>query len=880
MTSRTFGAHLRVLRKRARLSQRELGIATNYSEGQICRFERGAKPPDLSALIALFIPALDLDDAPEDVAALLERAAQARGETLVGRRIEGGARTALAAPGPAPIPGPHDGLVGREDDVARLLALLARPRARLITLLGPPGVGKTSLALAVAHQAAGRFADGAAFVALAGVSHADAVPDAVAQSLGLASPPGERARDTLPLLLREKRLLLIVDNVEHVIACAPWLADLAAAGPGLRVLATSRLTLRVRGEQQFALAPLALPALSPLPPLSELVRCPSVALFAQCAQAVQPAFALTDQNALAVAALCHRLDGLPLAIEMAAARARLFPPQALLRRLAGAERDPLRWLDAGRPGAHERHRSLQHAVQWSLDLLSEGDQRAFAGLGAFADGFDDEAALAVAECAPDQLQRLADTSLIQVVGVDSTMGSTYRFKLLETLRAFALAMLERRGELDVRRAALLRWAMNLAETAEPHLTQGDQAEWTARLGAERLNLMSALEHAAASGRALDGLRLANALWRYWLNQGAHAEALGWLERLLRALPDAERGADTERARARAWFGIGAMRYRQGDPERGMAAARESERRWAALGDDAGLATTLNLIGVIHADTGAYADAEACHRRVLALRRATGDRWGEATSLSNLGVVARHQAAYARAADYYRAALVIRREMRDRVALALTLSNLGDVLHFQGEYAEAMGCYLESLHLRREAGDRHGVAQVLTNIGVLHLFAGRNDQAETHFLESARMTRDLGDRHAEANAETDLGLVAVARAQPAAALHHFEQALALAEGVRDPALVAMVQANLVEALLMTERSARALDMAQRSLAYYESVGNSIGRAEALEALALCAAHAGDRAMARRRVAEAAALRADGGSPITPLARRSLERFGAA
>lgn len=875
---RTFGAHLRLLRKRARLSQRELGLATHYSEGQICRFERGAKPPDLSALIAMFVPALDLNDAPEDVAVLLERAAEARGESLVGHAVEGGNSDPGVPPRQTALPGAHGGLVGRDDDTARVAALLGNGPARLLTLLGPPGVGKTTLAVAVAHQLADQFADGAVFVGLAGVPRSDAVPDAIAQALGFRPAPGEDARRALPGWLGPKSILLVLDNLEHVVGCAAWLAELVAGAPALRVLVTSRVALRARGEQQYPLAPLTLPGLAPLPALPDLGQVASVRLFVQCARAANPAFALSAGNALAVAALCHRLDGLPLAIEMAAARTYLFPPQALLKRLVSAGRDPLRWLDQGQAGGHARHQSLQRAVQWSVDLLRPEDQRAFAGLGVFADGFDDSAALAVAGCAPEQLHRLADVSLLHPHNAETEVldGAEPRFRLLETLRAYALAGLTRSGELHSRQTAMLRWAVALAEEAEPHLTQGDQARWMARLNAERVNLLAALEFALSSGHALPGLRLANGLWRYWLNLGSHTEGRQWLERLLAALPDSDVSPEAARARARAWFGIGAMRYRQGDPAGALRAGQESERLWVALGEDAGLATTLNLLGIVFSDTGEYAKAEACHERVLAARRRLGDRWGEATSLSNLGVNARHQGQFARAEERYRAALAIRREMRDDHALALTLSNLGDVLHFRGDYAGAMGLYLESLHLRRALGDRFGIEQTQSNIGVLRLFAGAYDEAERDFAESLSLARDLGDRHAEANIELDLALLAMARGRPGAALHHAEQALALAEAAGDPAQVALIQAGMVEGLLLSGQIARAWQMGRRSLDGYGRAGNAMGRAEALEALALCAAGSGDCPAARRWEAAAGALRTQSGAPINPLARRSLER----
>lgn len=871
---RTFGDQLRILRKRARLSQRDLGIATHYSEGQICRFERGAKPPDLSTLVAMFVPALGLDESPEDVSVLLERAAEARGESLQDRVVEGGsARAPRLSTRSSVLPDSHNPLVGREEDTARLVALLNKRGVRLVSVLGPPGVGKTRLALAVAQQMREQFDEGEVFVALAGVAHADDVPDAIAQAMGVLPAPGETARAALPALLRDKHTLLVLDNIEHVIAIAPWLDALVAGAPALRIMLTSRVALRIREEQQYTLSPLALPALSPLPALPDLAGVPSVALYEQCAQLVQPAFALDEHNALAVAALCHRLDGLPLAIEMAAARSRLFSPQALLKRLAGVQRDPLRWLEQGRAGGQARHASLQHAVQWSFDLLDEADQRAFAGLGVFADGFDDVAALRVAGCTPEQLQRLADVSLIQVVAAGDAEP---RFRLLETLRAFAGTMLSQGGALEVNQSALLDWAVALAEEAEPHLTQGDAAAWMTRLNTERMNWLSALAFAAQAGHALRGMRLANALWRYWLNHGLHAEGQRWLSEMLDTLPTDDTSLMAQRARARGWFGRGAMKYRQGDPQGGLADARVSEQRWQMAGDDAGLATTLNLIGVILADTSQFAEAEAIHQRVLALRRGMGDRWGEATSLSNLGVVARHQAAFDRAEQYYRAALAIRREMRDATTLALTLSNLGDVLHSQGRYAEAMGHYLESLHLRREMDDRHGVAHVLTNIGVLRLYAGDVDAGERDMLESVRLTREVGDRLAESNAEIDLGMIAMLRGQAGAALHHYGQGLALAEAVHNPAQVALAQTNLVEALLLSRQHQRAWQMGVASLRYYHDAGIVAGCADALEALALCAAAGSDCETSWQWAEAALRKREEIGVPRTPYVRDMLKR----
>ncbi|MDQ3250506.1 MAG: NACHT domain-containing protein, partial [Chloroflexota bacterium] len=415
-------------------------------------------------------------------------------------------------------------LIGRRPAVAAVRRLLLA-NSRLVTLTGPPGVGKTRLALQVAAELDSAFEDGVFLVTLATVHDPHLVATAVCQALGLQES-GMSALDRLKLNLRDKHLLLLLDNFEQIVPAAELLGELLTVCPWLHLLVTSRTPLHLRAERQFPVAPLAVPDLSSLNG-AEMTDYAAVALFVERAQTVQPDFALTPENAATVAALCVRLDGLPLAIELVAARIKVLPPATLLARLDG------HWLltSDGPRDLPVRHQTLRHAIGWSYDLLMAGEQHLLAQLGIFMGGFTLEAAEAV--CAGNNIfasiASLVDKSLLRATLDDGEP----RFVLLETIHDYALEQLTVGGELPVmqqRHAAFFLW---LAETAEPHLKGDEQLVWVKRLDVERANLRAALTWCTSDdGDPVLGLRLANALGRYWYWRALYGEGSRWLDTLL------------------------------------------------------------------------------------------------------------------------------------------------------------------------------------------------------------------------------------------------------------------------------------------------------------------------------------------------------------
>lgn len=467
------------------------------------------------------------------------------------------ASVGAGGPVPRPLPIPLTPLIGRTEEVAALRERLSQPEVRLLTLVGAPGIGKTRLGIQVAGEMEGSFADGVAFVALAPIRDAALMAGAIAQALGIHESGKEPRLDTLIDYLYARELLLVLDNLEHVVDAAPLIIRLLEYAPRLKVLATSRLALRVPGEYEYEVPPLALPDLDDLPPVETLATCGAVDLFVRRAQAVQPDFALTEENAATVAALCVRLDGLPLALELAAVRMRHFAPAALLDRLDRS----LELLTCVAPGADPRHHTLRAAVAWSYDLLGTDEQALFRRLGVFAGGWTLEAAETVSgpgtlmredgdepatgggNADPvDLLTTLVDQSLIRGPVEE---GGKCRFMMHETIRAFALEQLAETGELATLQRRHAMYYLRLAEAAAADLDGSAQADRADRLEAEHNNLRAALNWALdeATGaeegqttsclsRATVGVRLAIALWPFWRDRGHESEGAAWLDRAM------------------------------------------------------------------------------------------------------------------------------------------------------------------------------------------------------------------------------------------------------------------------------------------------------------------------------------------------------------
>jgi non-specific serine/threonine protein kinase len=633
------------------------------------------------------------------------------------------------------LPIPPTELIGREREVAALEEHLRHRKARVLTLTGPPGVGKTRLALAVAAQPSVNacFEDGICFVALEALSDPELVPAAIAKTLGLKESSATPLAELIREHLAAKRLLLVLDNFEHLLAAAAAVADWLGACPWLTVLATSRVPLYVRGERRVVVPPLALPDPQCLPPVAELGTYGAVRLFVERAQAVQGSFRLTEHVAGAVAEICCRLDGLPLAIELAAARSELLSPAALLTRLAHR----LALLTHGPRNLPARQQTLRAAIAWSYDLLTPMEQQRFRQLGVFHGGAT-LAAIAMLSNAGstqdagllEELESLVSKGLAQVRPADD---GEPRFVMLETILEYAREMLVTTGEEAALRDAHLACFLALAEQAAPQLTGPEQRTWLDRLEREHDNLRAALawardrRGARPAARAVRGLRLAAALSRFWDRRGHYSEGRAALATTLASTTETGE-ADEQTARAMALYGAGWLAGRQGDYNTAQALLSESLTRCRTYGDGAGMGLALTGLGMVADARSEYATAWAYFEQSLALATTVQDQWSISRAHNWLGLVAFAQQDYALARTHLVAGLATMPAQGDPFGEAVALGSLGLIATAQGDYRMAQAHFAQALALNRALDQRRGIAVCLAGLAGVRVGRARGDSA--------------------------------------------------------------------------------------------------------------------------------------------------------
>ena len=668
-------------------------------------------------------------DLAGDLAAVRERVIIARGNPLPAR--------------PVNLPAQATAFVGREGPRAALRELLVREDVRLVTLTGPGGIGKTRLALRVAEELAGQFPGGVSFVPLSAVeNHPDAVALALSQVLGVRNkgnrPPREALRDHLASL--SKPALILLDNFEHLTASTSVVAEIVSAGPIVKVLATSRAPLHVYGENEFPVPALELPDARPSADAGAVAGSEATALFVQRAQAVKPDFTVTTENARAIVEICRRLDGLPLAIELAAARVKHLSPAAMRTRLEKS----LQLLTGGARDLPARQQTLRGAIDWSHDLLSAPEQKLFRRLSVFVGGCTLEGAEAVCNAKGDLevdvfdgMASLVDKSLARQAAVGE---GEPRFEMLETIREYAIERLAASGDEPITRRAHAAYALVLAEEGDSQ-KGGDGGEWIARCELEHDNFRAALDWLTRTGNAEWGLRLGSALFRFWEPREHLSEGRERLQRLL-ALPAA---AAPTMARSRALFATGVLASAQGDHASAVALLEESVAIARAEHDTWNTAVGLNALAVITSDGGNVTEARALFEENVALWRDLGDRAAVARSVSNLAKIVKAQGDYAAAHALYGEALAIFRELGDSTGSAWVLNHQADVAREQGDAAHALALHQESLATFRRIGDRWGIAAALADLGNLAREQADYGTARSLYRESLEIFRELDHR---------------------------------------------------------------------------------------------------------------------------------------
>lgn len=827
--------------------------------------------------------------APAEETTDLYRRLRAQAHRRVGEPVDATATPASEPAIKGALPQPLTELVGREDECSEVAARLRR--SRLVTLTGPGGIGKTRLAIAVAENVRREYQGGAWLVALDGFSDPALLPQAVARVLGVPDEARRPLSDTLATFFQNKQLLLVLDNCEHLLQASAELADrLLRHSTGLRVLATSREALGVTGETVWAVPPLAVPNPDHLPEgPSTRVRVLSgydgVQLFVERAQSVQKNFALTASNASAVATICSRLEGVPLALELAAVRVRSLTAEQIAERLGDHLSGQLGLLTHGSRTALSRQQTLRAALDWSYILLSDGERSLLRRLSVFAGGWHLTAAEQI--CAGDGiasgqvldlLTSLVDKSLVVFTpqpedADEGANGTGGRYRLLEMVRQYACEKREEHGEsaeIQERHAA---WFLALAEKIEPHLRGSKPETYLQQLEADRDNFHAALLWGATGARDPEwGLRLAGALWWFWRVRGRYSEGRQYLGAAI-ANPRAQ---DATHARAKALNSEGALALNQGDFDASRRLHEQSLGIYRKLGDDPGIASVLNNLGSNSSHLSDYASARAFFEESLAISRRRNDGVGVSRALGNLGCVLRLLGDYAAARACFEEGLQMRRDRGDKQGIALGLANLGNLVRLQGDHGTAHRLLTESLEICREVGDIQGIAYALSHLGAGATATGDFAAARRYFEESLQIRRKLGQKASIAWSHTNLGVIALWEGKIASARTLLQESLSLFRGLKDNGGIAWSQHHLGDVAHHCGEYAQARAIFEESLRLFHTIGDKEGVAENLRDLGDVWANLKDAQKAARLWGAAEALREKIGSPLPPIEQERYEQ----
>ncbi len=696
-------------------------------------------------------------------------------------------------------------LIGREQQITTVGTLLRRTDVRLVTLTGMGGIGKTRLGVQVATKLLDVFPDGVCFVPLAPISNPLLVVPTIAHLLGLDHQHATQNSvaehlDYLRVFLRDKHFLLLLDNFEQVVPAAPDLAELLIACPKVKILVTSRAALRVQGEQEFPVPPLSLPKHAHLLASANLAQYAAVDLFVQRAQAVKPGFLFTEANAHAIAEICIRLDGLPLAIELAAARSKLLPPQALLQRLSHM----LSVLTGGVQNVPARQQTLRNTITWSYNLLDAAEQRLFQRLSVFVGSYTLDAVEAVCGVFADGTAHILDgvASLIDKSLLQQTEqeGEEASLVMLETIREYGLEALTNSGEEEITRQAHAAYYLALAEKAEPEFGGAEQARWLERLEHEHDNLRAALNWSLEQGKARHrmemALRLGGALRRFWLVHAHIGEGRAFLEQAL-----AENGEVSTPVRAKALMTAANLAVSQNDYDRTQTLCQESLALFQELGDQPGIAFSLYLMGAVSWTRGDPTKGRSLLEQALMLFREREIKDHIAWSLYLLGLFDGIQGEYARAYTLFEESLALHRQMQHKRGIAFSLIHMAQMLFVsQNDQATVDSLLEEGFVLARELGDKDSTAYSYTLKGQIAYSQGDIDNARSFLEKGVKLYREVGSLHGIAESLSQLARVVVTQGNDSQAYALYEESLAIARELRHPGLIASCLEGLAQVIV--------------------------------------------------------------------------------
>jgi predicted ATPase/transcriptional regulator with XRE-family HTH domain len=793
-----FGQWLKERRNALGMTQKGLASCAQCSPKTVEKIEAGERRPS-GQIAELLLTCLRVP--PESREALMSLA---RGVPFTAASVM---VSPPAAPATVNLPAPLTSFIGRAESIEAVRSLLHRPEVRLVTLTGPPGIGKTRLSLQVGRSLGQEYRDGAFFVPLAVISDPALVASAIARRFGLRESGSGSLSDVLVAYLKTKELLLILDNFEQIVRGAPLITEILSTAPGIKALVTSREALHLYGEHNYVVPPMSVPSAEKSPP-GEIEASEAVRLFVERASAVAHGARFDNKSLPVVAAICARLQGVPLAIELAAARAAQMPVTEILAVLG----QKLDVLASGPQDLPARQRTLRGAIDWSYTLLDSEEQRLFRALSAFVGGFTLEGAQAVA--GPDQnledgVNSLAGKSLLGVREPGDRLpasGDEARYSMLEMVREYAWEKLEESGEAEGVLGRYSGFLLGLAEKAEPMLAGPEQAMWLARLSAEHDNMRAALGWLMGRDPEM-ALRLCRSLANFWYRRGHLSEGRTYLRAALAA---ADRAPIS--LRGQALNGAGTLAYAQGDFDEARALYGASLRAHEESGDKKAIAKALNNLGLIASNQGDYDEAHRLYTQSLGISKELEDRSGIALTLNNMMAVALARGDYEAAWVMAEESVKLRRESGDRAGVASSLGNLALVAQALGEIEQAAELQRESLEIRRELGDRHGIAICLLNLGEIARSQGDHNTAERLGTECLAICRELGDKPGIYNALVSLGFVAQERGEINLADSYFGQGLRIAReaGDRRGIGIALVGKALVAGgQAQTQRAARLL-----------------------------------------------------------------------
>jgi predicted ATPase/DNA-binding XRE family transcriptional regulator len=703
-----FGSLLKQHRRAAWLTQEDLAERSGLSVRTIRGLERGEGHSPRSDTVDLLARAMGLSEEEHNLFAAATKRGSATAPATVSEPI---------------LPLAPTRLVGRERELAEVSDLLRRPEVRLLTLTGTAGVGKTHLAVETARKVADHFSDGVVFVALAPLGDPALMVPTAARSLGLSETEDQDSREVLCSYLRWKRLLLVFDNFEHLIEAATEVAEVLEACPNLTVLVTSRASLRLRGEQEYPVGPLTMPDPDPPPTREEVAGSPSGRLFLERARAASPAFRLTEGNAGTVAAICWQLAGLPLALELAAARVRFLSPASLLARLGQA------LSSGGARDLPERQRTMRATLDWSYDLLSDPEKALFRRLSIFVDGFFLEAAEAVGslggmatEDMLDLLGKLVEQSL---VAAEAEGEDNMRYGMLEPLRQYAQERLEESGENTTVSRHHAGFFLSLAERGNSELRGPSQADWLERLERENGNLRTVMNWALLEEETETAARLGWALWMFWWLRGHQREGRLWMKALL------ERDLSTS-LRLIALAVVGTMDYTQGDYDSSERYLQESLKLATDVSDNVRAAHALYILGLLAMNGQDLETARSRLEEALGLYFAAGDIQMVSSLRGHLGTLLLIRGDHDQATAMMEEGLALARDLGDRLGINNALYLLAQVAQANGDHDLAARRFEEGVALSKEMGDRANLGYFLEGLAVVAGVRGQPDHSARLF----------------------------------------------------------------------------------------------------------------------------------------------------